>query len=451
MKHLLTITLLLLTSTISAADKTSTAEEFQEFADAMTGRFRSDIRLIHDWPFHEKKKGDLIKGLRTGQSIAEGMGFFCTDTAGAGNLSEMYFYNASTQQIQCNGVANGGTSWHVDLWKAKDNHWGWKLTGSLPDGTSMKGSGTWVILDGGKQIDLISEGFTIGDEKTDPLHDRYYRISASSGQSSQRSLEELHQAMQGKWIREWKNNEGESLRREKVIQGYTETITDYDQENNKVRGWTVPFQLARVAGKYHVFRNQAVYYIFDVDENYWYEIHDLKKSKSMLPAFRREKQATLQNANTLKGLEKWVGKWRGEFTPQPLKGYTDQAHGTLQVDFHVAKNKLGTTATFAWIESRKDTGEVVETVNGYVAWSPAQKTHVIHFINSSGVNVSGTISLRPNVHLMERGGDGPEGKFSETCILQFPDADTMVHKITNRVHNGTASDDATPVTLRRVQ
>lgn len=451
MKHLITTALLLLTSTVSAADKTSTPEEFQEFANAMTGRFRSDITLIHDWPGHKKKKGDLIKGLRTGQPLAGGQGFICSDVAGTGNLSELYFYNTATQQIQCNGVANGGTSWHINIWKASDNRWSWKMTGALKDGTPMNGTGSWVILNDGKQIDLVSDDFTIGDAPADPLHDRYYRLPSGRTPTATRSLEELHQAMQGKWIREWMNNKGELLRREKVIQGYTETITDYDQDNNKVRGWSVPFQLEQVAGKYNVFRNQAVYYIFDVDANYWYELHDLKKSQGMLPAFRREKQTSLQNENTLKGIERWVGTWRGEFTPKPVKGYTKQDQGPLQVDFRVDKNKLGTTVTFAWVESRKDNGEVVANVNGYVAWSPAQKTHVIHYINSSGVNVAGKLSLRQNTHLMDRSGDGPEGKFSETCILQFPDDDTIIHQVTNRVFNGVATEDPTPVTLRRVK
>ena len=452
MKHLLTTSLLLLSAVASAADMTSTKEEFEEFATAMTGEFRSDVKLIHDWPGHQKKKGDRITGLRTGRSIAGGRGVICTDVAGSGNLSEIFFYNASTKQIQCNGVANGGTSWHFIIWKASPNRWDWKLTASLEDGTPIKGNGAWVVLKGGKQLDLVSDDFMIGDSKAEPLHDRFYRIDRpGAGQASARSPDDLLTAMQGKWIREWMNNKGEWIRREKVVEGNTETITDYDKDNNKVRGWSAPFKVERLANKYNVFRNQAVYYLFDVDDNYWYEIHDLKKSQTMLPAFRRVKQASTQNENTLGSLEKWVGAWRGEFTPKPLKGYTNQDHGTLQVDFRAEKNKLATTVTFAWIESRKDTGEVVATVNGYVAWSPTQNAHVVHYINSSGVNVSGTLSLRQNTHLIDRSGNGPEGSFTETCILQFPDADTMVHQITNRAHEGTPTADAVPVTLKRVK
>ena len=275
--------------------------------------------------------------------------------------------------------------------------------------------------------------------------------SPGMAQAPRRSAEELLEAMQGTWVRDSMNNKGDWIRREKVIQGHTETITDYDKDNQKMRGWTVQFKVERFAGKYNVFRTSGVVYIFDVDDNYWYELHDLKRTKTMLPAFRRVKPTGNLNENTLKGIENWIGKWRGDFVPTAVAGYGNVGGEPLQVDFTVEKNSLGTTLVFSWIESKKSSGEVVGTVHGYAAWSPAKKTHVIHYINSNGANVKGTLSPRGKVCVHHRGGTGAEGTFSEVCIMEFPDADTLVHKIINRVHNGQSGPDAVPVTLKRVQ
>ena len=445
----------MLSVTAAADERTSTHQEFNEFAAAMIGSFRSDIRLIHDWPGHEKKKGDRISGTRVARPVADGSGFIATETAGAGVQTEVFRYNALTRKIECVGIANGGTTWNSIIWKGAPTRWNWKVKASLKDGTPIKGTGAWVIVDGGKQLDFVSNDIVIGDAPADRLHDRYYRVDSPGAgtQDSHLSLEKLLQAMQGKWVREWTNNKGEQIRREKVIQGRTETVTDYGEANQIVNKWTVPFEVERIANKFNVFRNRSstLFYIFDVDENYWYELHDLKRSKSMLPAFRREKSISNQNENTLKGLERWIGAWRGNFSPTPLKGYAVAENGPLQVDFVVEKNALATTVTFSWLTSRQDTGEVVTTVNGYLAWSAPKRSHVLHYITSSGVNVAGTVSLRGKTHLMTRSGNGPDGSFTETCILEFPNADTIIHKVINRVHNGKPTADGAPVTLKRVK
>ena len=204
--------------------------------------------------------------------------------------------------------------------------------------------------------------------------------SPGMAQAPRRSAEELLEAMQGTWVRDSMNNKGDWIRREKVIQGNTETITDYDKDNQTIRGWTVQFKVERFAGKYNVFRTSGVVYIFDVDDNYWYELHDLKRTKTMLPAFRRVKPTGNLNENTLKGIENWIGKWRGDFVPTAVAGYGNVAGEPLQVDFTVEKNSLGTTLVFSWIESKKSSGEVVGTVHGYAAWSPAKKDprHPLH-------------------------------------------------------------------------
>ena len=449
----LAIVLLSAWTTVSQAqDNSSTKAEFEEFSRAMMGRFRGDILLIHDWPGHQKKKGERISGVRVTRPVANGEAFISTDSAGAGVFTELFVFNALTKRIEGNGVSNGGTTWSSVVSKESPNRWKWTLKGSLGDGKPTRGTGAWVFLEEGKRFDLVSDDFWIGDTKAGKLHDRYHRMSADAKaeKPSGDNAAKLLQTMQGTWVRDYQDNQGRWTKREKVIDGNTEKVTDYDQENNELRTWSSEFEVRRLAGKYNVFSNKAVFYIFDVDENYWYEIHDLKASAGMLPAFRRVKSITNLNENRLGDLEKWVGNWRGEFTPKPLKGYTDGDNGIVEVEFDCKKNRLGTTITFSWIASRQEDGEVVATVNGYVAWSPTQNSYIFHYINSSGVNVSGTIKMRGKTHIMNRKGSGPDGDFAETCTLEFKDANTMVHSIFSRVHRGQASEDATPVTLKKM-
>ena len=56
----LLIALTLLAAPVAAQDQTSTKEDFKEFTQAMSGRFRSEIKLIYDWPGHENKRGDVM-------------------------------------------------------------------------------------------------------------------------------------------------------------------------------------------------------------------------------------------------------------------------------------------------------------------------------------------------------------------------------------------------------
>ena len=72
-----------------ADDMTSTPEEFQEFTSLMSGRFRSEIKLIHDWPGNEKKRGDVIHGMRFMRKVADGAAMTVTDAAGTGIVKEL--------------------------------------------------------------------------------------------------------------------------------------------------------------------------------------------------------------------------------------------------------------------------------------------------------------------------------------------------------------------------
>jgi len=161
----------------AAEDKTATRKEFDEFARLMTGRFSSEIKLIHDWPGFKKKRGDVIAGIRTVTEVADGSAFMVTDAAGTGTHTELCVYNAATKQIESLIAFSGGTVMNVVTWKESSDKWNWALTGSLEDGKEIKGRGYWEAKDKGKQLHVISDDFTIGGKPTDKLHDKYIRVN----------------------------------------------------------------------------------------------------------------------------------------------------------------------------------------------------------------------------------------------------------------------------------
>ncbi len=171
------IVLLLFAGSATAQDMLSTKAEFKEFAQGMSGRFQSDIKLIHDWPGNDKKKGDRISGIRVSKMIADGEGLISTNAAGTGIGTEIILYNAASRKIECTGVDNGGTTWHLTIWKKSSTRWNWNLKGALGSGEKIKGTGYWKIEGNGEKIALISDNFIIDGKKADPLHDKYVRVN----------------------------------------------------------------------------------------------------------------------------------------------------------------------------------------------------------------------------------------------------------------------------------
>ena len=172
----LSLAFILVCSPLVAEETTATRKEFDEFARLMTGRFSSEIKLIHDWPGFKKKRGDVIAGIRTVTEVADGSAFMVTDAAGTGTHTELCVYNAATKQIESLIAFSGGTVMNVVTWKESSDKWNWALTGSLEDGKEIKGRGYWLSKDKHKQLHLISDDFTIGGKPADKLHDKYIRV-----------------------------------------------------------------------------------------------------------------------------------------------------------------------------------------------------------------------------------------------------------------------------------
>ena len=175
MRHLSCL-LIFVCSPLLADDMTSTQEEFQEYASLMSGRFISEIKLIHDWPGHQKKRGDVIYGIRFVQQAADGSAMVVTDAAGAGIVKELTAYNAAKKQIESMVVHSGGTIMHIVTWKESSDKWPWTLRGSLEDGQKITGTGYWEFRDNSKELHLIGDDFLIGGKPADKLHDKFIRV-----------------------------------------------------------------------------------------------------------------------------------------------------------------------------------------------------------------------------------------------------------------------------------
>ena len=58
-------------------------------------------------------------------------------------------------------------------------------------------------------------------------------------QNSGRTNDQLVEALQGKWDRDYLNDKGEWIRREKSVSGNQETVRDFSSDNKLIRGWRV--------------------------------------------------------------------------------------------------------------------------------------------------------------------------------------------------------------------
>ena len=282
-------------------------------------------------------------------------------------------------------------------------------------------------------------------------------------QNSGRTNDQLIEALQGRWDRDYLNDKGEWIRREKTVSGHQETVRDFSSDNKLIRGWRVKFMVEQLVQRYPLFRvthwqsleegaewreeKQGFSYLFDVDDNYFYEIVDIKGNTVK---HRRQKEIANLNENTLNGLKSWVGKWRGSYIPKATKGYGTLESVPHQVDFICDWDETRTMLVWRWLISIKKTGKIVMSVHGFVSWHTDKEAIITTYSTSNGTHVEGTVLPRGNTTVMRRTGKGADGTFTEICVLSFPDKDTMVHTIENRALNGTTVEDDIPITLKRV-
>ncbi len=161
---------------VTGAEPTPTAsyEDFLEFGRRMEGRWVGQVKLIHDWPGHDKRKGDVITSNSTVRWVADKRGLEEVSLGGGSEGRSLHFWDAAARQIKIVTTNSGGHTWVVNVGRQGDR-WPWTLKGSLKDGAVFEGIGVVVFPGDGKYV--IEGKCTIGGKPTDPLHDVYTKVS----------------------------------------------------------------------------------------------------------------------------------------------------------------------------------------------------------------------------------------------------------------------------------
>jgi hypothetical protein len=153
---------------------TATFEDFQLFCKQLEGRWVGKIKLIHDWPGFNKKKGDVTEGHNLRRVVADGRVMeeiaFC-----AGSESRtLFFWDAGAKTIKIVLVTNGGITYSGCL-GPQGEKWVCVFEGYMPTGEKMTGKNFCYIRDDGVQV-LEGQTYLEGKPMA-PLHDEYHKVS----------------------------------------------------------------------------------------------------------------------------------------------------------------------------------------------------------------------------------------------------------------------------------
>ena len=126
----------------------STRADFQEFCQAMQGRWIGDLIWITDWPGFGKK-GDKVTAYSDYRISHNGNVLQGRFNAGPGLGIGLYHYDAGKKQIEGRWVSSGGSVWNQVIYK-KDGQWHNHETGSVADGRPIVMSSIHHFSDDGK-------------------------------------------------------------------------------------------------------------------------------------------------------------------------------------------------------------------------------------------------------------------------------------------------------------
>ena len=152
----------------------STFADFEAYRDAMTGRWVADVTWIADWP-GLGKRGDKTTGHSENRPSSDGKVLMHTFYGGTGTENSIVIFDAGKRQIREMGSDSGGTSWDCVITR-QGEQWGFKCTGSLPDGTPIVNDNVLTLSDGGNTARWRGRN-TIGGVETDALQDVWRRVS----------------------------------------------------------------------------------------------------------------------------------------------------------------------------------------------------------------------------------------------------------------------------------
>jgi hypothetical protein len=153
---------------------TATFQDFQEFSKKMEGRWVAKIKLIHDWPGFEKKKGEITEGHSLRRIVADGHALEDIGLCAGSESRALFYWDAGLKTIKIVLVTNAGITYSGSLGRNGDQ-WICIFEGRMPDGQKMTGKNVCFFKKDGTQV---LEGQTYLEGKPmDPLHDEYRKVS----------------------------------------------------------------------------------------------------------------------------------------------------------------------------------------------------------------------------------------------------------------------------------
>jgi hypothetical protein len=147
----------------------------QEFGELYVGSWAADVTLIADWPGRNRTQGEKVPGYMKAKWLA-GHNAILEEGAAAGSTTyAFYTWDAGARQIKWQATDSGGVTVEGTL-ERKGKNWAWSATGSLNDGTPLKGEGVYAFQEDGNRLVVEGEVF-MGDKKLPALRDVYTRLT----------------------------------------------------------------------------------------------------------------------------------------------------------------------------------------------------------------------------------------------------------------------------------
>ena len=151
----------------------SSQDDFEDFCDAMRGRWIGDVVWVTDWPGFGKK-GDKVTAYSEFSLSENGHVLKGRFHGGPGSGTGLFNYDAGKRQIQGRWVSSGGNVWNMVIYKRKGD-WHQAETGSTGDGKPISASTVRHVSKDGK-THRLSGTIKVDGKQVDPLRDVWRRI-----------------------------------------------------------------------------------------------------------------------------------------------------------------------------------------------------------------------------------------------------------------------------------
>jgi hypothetical protein len=156
-----------------AVGQNSTAEDFREFGDLMTGRWSGDVTLIADWPGLKKKAGEKLVNYHTRTWVADKKGFISNNVGGETSGFSLCGYDPIKKRIWMKHIDSAGGSFELTVRKESSTKWAWTVADGQSDGKKLGGAGHWTFSEDGKSYVLTGNVTIDGKPTPKELRDTY--------------------------------------------------------------------------------------------------------------------------------------------------------------------------------------------------------------------------------------------------------------------------------------